>query len=311
MKRGFSVTKHATTWLAIGAVVAAASRLLFARGAKPSIEFTGGVQVETNQSIDASAEQALKTMAQQNDRKLEDIVIRDNSQGSSLLLKMNLEDAQVAPALDAVKKTLTSGTAITEANIEQLSFIGPSIGDYIKKSAIQALIIGIILMAIYMMVSFADVRKVISPMTLAIITVVTMVFDASFPAGMYALRSFFDPTIQINSIFVIAILTTIGYSINDTIIILDRIKENAINQEEELTKGNKKLANVIDTSIWQTMKRSLGTSISTLIVVIALFFISDGVIKEFAYVIGRGIIGGTFSSIFISATLLHVLTRQK
>jgi preprotein translocase SecF subunit len=165
-------------------------------------------------------------------------------------------------------------------------------------------------MAIYMMFSFGGVRKVIPPHILAAITITTMIFDVSIPAGMYAIWMMIDPTIQVNSIFIIAILTTIGYSINDTIIVLDRIKENAIEDEEAIVSGKHQVANLIDTSIWQTMRRSLGTSFSTLVVVIMMFLIGDGVIQQFAYVIGWGIIAGTFSSIFISATSLYVLTRK-
>ncbi|USN56244.1 MAG: hypothetical protein H6766_04125 [Candidatus Peribacteria bacterium] len=312
MKRGFSITKNSTLWLGLGVVLVAVSWWLFFSNVKLSIEFTGGVQVHTTNEIEQSAvEGALTTMATDNSWKLEDVSTSVSENGTDLLLKMQLDDSQVAAALDAVKETLVTSQAIAdEGQIDSLTFIGPSIGDYIKKSAVWALGIGIVLMAVYMMLSFGDARKVIPPYTLASITIITMIFDASIPAGMYGIWMAIDPTIQVNSIFIIAILTTIGYSINDTIIILDRIKENAMADEKSIVSGKHQVADLIDASIWQTMRRSLGTSFSTLVVVIAMFVIGDGVIKQFAYVIGWGIIAGTFSSIFISATSLHVLTRK-
>jgi preprotein translocase SecF subunit len=164
-------------------------------------------------------------------------------------------------------------------------------------------------MAIYLMIAFGEMRKVIPPYILAVITILTMLFDIAIPAGMYGLWMSINPTIQVNSIFVIAILTTIGYSINDTIIILDRIKENTIAQLEE-KQHNQPIEQLINTSIRQTMRRSLGTSFSTLIVVIALYIFGTGVIQEFAFVIGWGIVAGTFSSVFIAANLLYVMTRK-
>lgn len=313
MKRGFSITKQSILWLSLGLVLVGVSRWLFFSHMKLSIEFTGGVQVHTTNTIEQLVvENALKTMATDNDRRLDDISTSISDNGTDLLLKMQLRDDQVAAALDAVKDTLVTSQAIdNEGQIDSLTFIGPSIGDYIKKSAIWALVIGVVLMAIYMMLSFGDIRKVIPPYILAAITITTMIFDVSLPAGMYGLWMGFDPTIQVNSIFIIAILTTIGYSINDTIIILDRIKENALADEEAIQQGSHTIASLIDTSIWQTMRRSLGTSFSTLVVVIAMFVIGNGIIQQFAYVVGWGIVAGTFSSIFISATSLYVLTRKR
>jgi len=85
--------------------------------------------------------------------------------------------------------------------------IGPSIGDYITKSARQALIWGTILMAIYILFSFAGMRKVISPFLLAIVTIFTMIFDVSFASGVYGMMMSLNETIQVDTIFIIALLT--------------------------------------------------------------------------------------------------------
>jgi len=101
-----------------------------------------------------------------------------------------------------------------------------------KSSTVSALIVGILFIAVYMMFSFASMRKHISPLTLAFVAIATMIFDISIPTGAYALWMLFNHTIAVDTIFVIAIMTTIGYSINDTIIILDRIRENTAKNKE-------------------------------------------------------------------------------
>jgi preprotein translocase SecF subunit len=312
MKRGFDIVKNSWMWLGIGAVVMAVSLGLFFSNLNFSIEFTGGIQVQTSTPLDAASADTIETALNAQNLVIQDTSISQSDDISTLLIKLLVDDSEVESALEIIKSTLIEqGHIQTEDDIVSLSFIGPSIGDYIRKSAVTALILGVILMAIYMMISFGDIRKVLPPYVLAVITILTMLFDVSVPAGAYGALMAIDPTIQIDSIFVIAILTTIGYSINDTIIILDRIKENALADEKALVSGKSRIADLIDSSLWQTMRRSLGTSFSTLIVIITLYIIGSGVIKTFAFVMGWGIIAGTFSSIFIAATSLYVLTRKK
>jgi len=161
-----------------------------------------------------------------------------------------------------------------------------------QSAALRAVIIGIIFMVVYMLFSFAGIRKSISPSILASVTVVTMFFDILIPAGAYGLLMLINPTIQVDTVFIIAILTIMGYSINDTIIIFDRIREN---MENVATEKNKNIiyGQIFEDSIWQTMRRSIGTSVSTLMVIVAMYFFGTGVIKLFAFTTGIGVLAGT------------------
>lgn len=175
-----------------------------------------------------------------------------------------------------------------------------------QHTAIKALILGIIFMAIYMMISFSSIRNYIKPEVLALVTVVTMIFDISIPVGAYGFWMMINPTIQIDTVFIIAILTTMGYSINDTIIIFDRVREN---MQKEGTKSPERLVygKIFEDSLRQTMRRSMGTSISTLIVIVVMYILGTGVIKTFAFTIGVGVLAGTASSIFLAAPLAYLL----
>jgi len=189
------------------------------------------------------------------------------------------------------------------SDIVSQTITGPSVWEYMQKSAKKALVIGLIFMAIYMMISFAAIRKTISPAVLAGVTVATMVFDVSIPAGAYGLLMYFNSTINIDTVFIIAVLTNMGYSINDTIIIFDRIRENLQHNNGK----NTVYGNIFDASLRETMRRSFGTVMAMLVVIIAMFILGSGAVKDFAFTIGIGVLAGSYSSIFIAAPLAYLL----
>jgi SecD/SecF fusion protein len=138
---------------------------------------------------------------------------------------------------------------------------------------------------------------------LAIVTIATMFFDISIPSWAYWLWMGINSTIQIDTVFIIAILTTMWYSINDTIIVFDRIRENLQNK---WTGKDILYWKIFEDSLWQTMKRSIWTSLSTLLVVIAMFVFGSWVIQSFAFVIWVWVVAWSFSSIFIAAPLAYM-----
>lgn len=311
MNKVFSIMKRTPVWLGIALILMVAGILSFLNNPRRSIEFVGGISFTVDEIIDADALEdsvatAVESIGSPSYDFTSDIV---DGEWTKWLLKIALDDDKVIKELtESLKQTLQSDGHITdESSLSSLSIIGPSIGDFMRRSAKRAIIVGLILMALYMMISFAGIRTVIPPYVLAIVTIVTMAFDVSIPAGAYGLLMQFNSTVQIDTVFIIAILTTMGYSINDTIIIFDRIRENIAKEEKSLLAGGALLGNVIETSLWQTMRRSLGTSISTLLVVVAMYFLGSWVIQTFAFTIGLGIVAGTFSSLFIAAPLMYLL----
>jgi len=118
-----------------------------------------------------------------------------------------------------------------------------------------------------------------------------------------------NSAVQVDLIFVIAILTIMGYSINDTIIIFDRIRENMKLHGGQLTSKKLTYEKLFDDSIRQTMRRTLGTSSATILVVICMRVFGTGIMKTFAFIIGLGIVAGTFSSIFIGASFAYVIIK--
>lgn len=311
MNQMFSILKRSPLWLVIAALGIGLWLFSFLQNNRPSIEFTGGISFGVEWAVDADKlEQTIQdSVATVGEWLSYDFATETDDTTTNGLLKITMpNDDSVKALTQALKQNLVEDGIIgDESELSSFSIIGPSIGDYMRSSAKWAIIVWLILMALYMMISFASVRKVIPPFVLAAVVIVTMFFDVSVPAGAYGLLMKLNSTIQVDTVFIIAILTTMWYSINDTIIIFDRIRENIVADEDALASGSKQLGTVVEKSLWETMRRSLWTSISTLLVVIAMYVLGTGVIKTFAFVIGIGIVAGTFSSIFIAAPLMYVL----
>lgn len=304
----FGIIKRTYLWLIIAGCLMAWSFLLFIMNLNPSIDFTGGMQIRVANSLDASfTKDATEYLSSQ---WVGEVTISTKAEElfTDIIIKTSTDDdSQVTQISDNIQAFLIENKYIADEEwIIQASITGPSVGAYMQDAALRAVIIGIIFMVVYMLFSFAAIRKVVSPSILASVTIVTMLFDILIPAGAYGLLMLINPTVQVDTVFIIAILTIMGYSINDTIIIFDRIRENAESVIAEKSK-NILYAKIFEDSIWQTMRRSIWTSVSTLMVVVAMYFFGSGVIKLFAFTTGIGVLAGTVSSIFIAAPLAYLL----
>lgn len=294
-------------WLFIGITVMVWSWALFFMNAQFSEEFTGWVSIGINKEVDAVALKD-KVYTYVVSQWFEDPKVSSQEEAWVTKFKINAKfqsDEKVAELSKNIQQLLIDNKFIASSNdiIEQ-SIIGPSVGAYMQSAALKAVIVWLVFMVIYMLISFAQIRKYIAPWILAMITVGTMIFDISIPAGAFGFWMMVNPTVQIDSIFIIAILTCMGYSINDTIIIFDRIRENL--QNKGSTRGIV-YGKVFEDALWQTMRRSIGTSLSTFLVVVAMYIFGTWSIKTFSFTIGIGILAGSFSSIFLSAPTAYLL----
>lgn len=217
-------------------------------------------------------------------------------------------DEEVSKLSQDMKWYLMSEKIIeTTDDIVQQKITWPSVWEYMKHTTVRALIIWLIFIIIYLLFSFASIRNYISPASLWLVVIVTTIFDISLPAGAYGIWMMLNETIQVDTIFIIALLTIMWYCINDTIVIFDRIRENLKN-----TTSSKNLVywEVFEKSLRQTMKRSISTSLSTLLVVIAMFIFGTWIIRTFSFVIWVWVIFGTFASIFLAAPIAYLMTGK-
>lgn len=314
MKKPFNIVKKAYLWLVLWAAGMIISWVLFLINAQFSEEFTGGVSItfEGNVSDDAKFQEDLSNyLVDKGFPKMKIWLEKSNTQISVKLNQRFDNDEQVNQISQLIPLFLQESNYIDSVEeIVDQAIVGPSVWDYMQETASQALGFGIIAMVIYMIFSFGTIRKQISPAILAVVVILTTLISVSIPAGAYGIWMMFDARIQIDTVFIVAILTIIGYGINDTIIIFDRVRENMLAHKD--IKQDQLFA-VFDDSIWQTMKRSMGTSLSTLLVLIAMMVFGSGVLATFAFTVGTGVIASTLSSIFVAvptAYLMLTLTKK-
>jgi preprotein translocase subunit SecF len=253
----------------------------FTRGLNEAIDFTGGVSVEASFPATAQVD-AIRTRLEQagfhepqvqNFGSSRDIAIRlppDASQTS----------AEVRTKIDGILKSVDPG-----AQILQLDVVGPQVGEELRTSAIWALSFTLLLIFMYIAFRFHTWR-------LSLGAILAVMHDPILVLGVFSVtQTNFDLAV------VAAILAVIGYSLNDTVVVFDRIRERF--------EANRRLppATVLDQSINQTLSRTIMTKVVTSIVVVALLFLGGPVLRGFSEALLIGIIAGTYSSIYISSAI--------
>ncbi len=197
-----------------------------------------------------------------------------------------------------------SDTTVIESSYTN---IWKSFWDYIKNTAITTLLIAIVWIAIYVAWTFSWVVSWISSLSFAAIVIVTLFHDVIIASWMYVLASSFFPEFKIDTFFITALLTILWYSINDTIVIFDRIRSNLV----KWAKDNKSLKSIIGFSINETLRRSIYTSLTLLFVLITTLFYWPESISWFILVMIFWTIIWTYSSIFVASPLLYEINKNK
>jgi preprotein translocase subunit SecF len=200
-------------------------------------------------------------------------------------------------------------TSLPDSQITQSKYvnIGASFGAYIKKSGYITLFIAILGISLYIQYAFRGSIDGMASWPFAVVTGVSLVHDVVIAFGLYVLTSFFFPEFKIDTFFITAMLTVLGYSINDTIVVMDRIRSNL----RDGASRKSSLPTIIDKSIHDTMRRSLFTSLTVIIVLVALFLFGPGSLRGFTLALIFGGIVGTYSSICIASPLLVDITGKK
>jgi len=275
------------------AVVASICALIF-WGLNFGIDFTGGslleVQFTNYQPNITEIQDSLK------DANLHNLVVQPTNDSVILRFKENTEEAHQATVrqLQALIKDKK------DASFKELQFdaVGPSIGQELKSKSFNATVIVFIMIILYISLAFRKVSKPVASWKYGVAAVIALVHDIMFILGAFAVLGHFYG-IEINTPFIAAVLTVLGYSVSDTIIVFDRIREN-------LPKSQEDFENTINRSVNQTITRSINTSFSAVLALLAVLFFGGDTIKDFALALIVGIVIGTYSSIFVASPVLVV-----
>ena len=251
--------------------------ILFWKGLNLTVEFTGGTNINIS-IVKTQIKDFREILETHINQKIEVVEVNSSSQNSNFLLRTKfIEDEsfiidQLSVYYPAIK-------------VNSIDSFGPKLGSELKSSARNAILLALLLISFYIAIRFDRYY--------ALGSLAALTHDVVITVG---LLSFFN--IEIGITIIAALLTIVGYSLNDTIVVYDRIREN-INKLLDQER-----INIINRSINETLNRTFVTSITTLAVVLVLFFYGGVVLKPFAFTLIIGIIIGTYSSIFIASPVM-------
>lgn len=263
-------------------------------------DFTGGSLVEVR--YDGARPDAAALIANLNDAGFEGFSLRESGDNAYTLRAATLTDAE-RQSLPAVMSH-QGGTAI----IDQFTQVGPTIGEELRNKALVAVVLVALCILLFIAFAFRKVSKPISSWVYGLIALATLVFDVIVPLGAFALMGHLLGA-EIDTLFITAILTIAGYSVHDTIVVFDRTRENLRINEE---KGRKEpFEETAGRALSQTFVRSMNTSVTTLISLVALYLLGPESTKVFSLTLLVGIVAGTYSSIFLATPLLVAVEKWR
>jgi preprotein translocase subunit SecF len=214
----------------------------------------------------------------------------------------NISEAERTSLVSAISSS-TSGSV----EFKKFNSVGPVLGAEAAKKSIVAIILVILCIVLYITFAFRKVSEPVSSWKYGVISIVALCHDIIIPTGVFAILGHYLHGFEADTLFVTAILVILGFSIHDTIVVFDRVRENLKNNH--MSKKPKEFDLVVGESISQTFVRSINTSLTTLLAILVVYLIGPVATKNFALTLLVGIFFGTYSSIFIGSNLL--VTVQK
>jgi preprotein translocase subunit SecF len=278
----------------IGAIMLAALVLTFSWKPNLSIEFTGGTVITGEYASSSPSVVEVEEKL----RSLELGVIRLQPLGERGLV-MRSRDLSQEEHARVLALLAEGGSGFKETG---LSTVGPSVGQELRQKAVLSIVMVLVLVILFVAYAFKGVSNVVSSWKYGIVVVVTLVHDIFVPTGIFVVLSRYFIGYEIDTLFVTALLAILGYSVADTIVVFDRIREN-------LKAGTKEsFEEVVGRSLSETYVRSINTSLTTILASLAVFFFGGDVTKHFALTLAIGIAAGTYSSILLASPLLVIIS---
>ena len=294
----FDLIKYKNLFIGISLVMLTLAIIsIFTYGFKEGIDFSGGTLWQVRFSGQEISVPELETYFKTT-FGIENLLVTAGSENGVMMIRTNeLSENQHQEYMTQLQENF--------GQVEELRFesIGPVIGAELKSKAIWAFILVLFGISLYIAFAFRKVSYPVSSWKYGIATLICLFHDAIIPTGLYAWWGSMKG-LEIDTNFIVAILTIMGFSVHDTIVVFDRIRENLI-----VHKG-KKLGEIINISINQTFARSINTTLTLVIVLIALYLFGAATLSYFVLLILIGTIIGTYSSIFMASPLLTYLQNK-
>jgi len=291
------IIKHKKIFIGISIALVVLSLIsLFVFKLKIGIDFKGGALIEvvylgerpTQESLDSTVESL----------NLGGVVLQPtepNGEKGYLVKSRDLSEEEHAALLGVLSQN--GSNPLEERNFNS---IGPSIGRELTRKAVVSIVLVSLAIICFIAFAFRHVSKPVSSWKYGLIAITTLLHDVIIPVGIFVVLSKYYGA-EVDTLFVVAILTILGLSVSDTIVIFDRIREN-LKAESANAKIN--FSAIVGRSIEQSFARSISTSLTVILVLLALFFFGPESTKYFALMLATGMFFGTYSSIFLASPLL-------
>ena len=283
------VRNRKITYIFSGILVAASFLSLLIWGLKPGIDFTGGslLEVEYKESR-PPIEQLQKSV---NELGFGNLTLQPVGEKGVIIRLKDLSQEEHQKLLNAL--------AIGGAQLEEKRFdsIGPVIGKELRQKSWIAIGLVVLMIILYIAWAFRKVSRPVASWKYGVAAVLALIHDVSIPSGLFAALGHFKG-VEIDILFITALLTTLGFSVHDTIVVFDRIRENL------RKRVGMNFEDTVETSIRQTMTRSIITSLTVIFVLVSLLIFGPASTKYFSLTLLVGVTFGTYSSIFLASPLL-------
>jgi len=208
---------------------------------------------------------------------------------------------------DSLKTGLTKG-GTWQYDQKRFDSIGPTIGSELKTKSIYALALVLLAIALFIMFAFRKVSKPVSSWKYGLVALVALAHDVIIPIGVFSILGHFFGA-EVDTLFVTAVLVVLGFSVHDTIVVFDRVRENLRKNQEKNVK--EAFEETVGHSIAQTLNRSLNTSLTVVLVLVALLLLGPASVHFFVIALLVGVVTGTYSSVFIGSPLLVTLEKMQ
>lgn len=298
------IIKHKKIFIGISIVLVVLSILsFFVFGLKVGIDFKGGALTEVLYKVERPAQGDVESfLAPLN---LGSVLVQPTGDNGYIVKSRDLNEAEHSLLL----KTL-SNDGKYPLNETNFNSVGPTVGRELTRKAIIAIILVSLAIICFIAFAFRKVSKPVSSWRYGLIAIVSLLHDVAIPVGLFVVLSHFYGA-ELDTLFVVAVLTVLGLSVSDTIVIFDRIRENLKNQGTNTKGSSVNFAEIVGKSLEQSYVRSICTSLTVILVLLALFFFGPISTKYFALMLTAGMFFGTYSSIFLASPLLVLVSEMQ
>jgi len=259
------------------------------RGLSLGIDFTGGTLIEVGYTQDANLPVIRETLTQGGHG---DASVQQFGTAKDILIRLAKSEEQSSSTLSNEVFGMLSKAVDGQVELRRVEFVGPQVGDELTEDGFLAVLVALMAILIYVALRFE--------WRFAVGSVVALIHDVTITIGLFSLLQ-----IEFDLPVLAAVLAVIGYSLNDTIVVFDRVRENF----RKMRKGTSE--SIINSSLTQTLSRTLMTSLTTILVLLALFFLGGEIIHGFAFALLVGVFVGTYSSIYVASTSALMLGVSK